>query len=187
MTTTTKPKRRTAGQGSIYKDEEGWHGWLVVYDAKGRRHRLHRRAQTRREVVLKVEDERKRWQDLSIPANALHEAPLSKRVRELEQRVAYLEAYLGERQERSVRSRMGVAAAVRLRVLERDQFTCRYCGETPPRYALEIDHVIPISAGGKTTDDNLVTACLPCNRRKGANHPDVVGMTLLHFPATDGN
>lgn len=48
-------------------------------------------------------------------------------------------------------------------VLERDKFTCRYCGDP----ATSVDHVIPWSRGGRNTMDNLVASCQPCNEAKG--------------------
>lgn len=58
--------------------------------------------------------------------------------------------------------------ALRWKVLERDDFTCRYCGQSAPSAKLEVDHVLPISEGGQTTEANLVTACFSCNRGKNA-------------------
>lgn len=55
-------------------------------------------------------------------------------------------------------------ALLRAVVFERDDYTCRYCGERGGR--LECDHVVPVSRGGTNEMDNLVTACLPCNRSK---------------------
>lgn len=49
-------------------------------------------------------------------------------------------------------------------VFKRDNFTCVYCGS---KENLTIDHVKPQSKGGKDTWDNLVTACKPCNAKKG--------------------
>lgn len=57
-------------------------------------------------------------------------------------------------------------AALRAAVFERDSYTCLYCGACGVR--LECDHVVPVSLGGASTMDNLATACLPCNRSKGA-------------------
>lgn len=54
----------------------------------------------------------------------------------------------------------------RARIFERDDFTCRYCGTRGGD--LECDHIIPIARGGSNDDDNLCTACFPCNRDKGA-------------------
>lgn len=49
----------------------------------------------------------------------------------------------------------------------RDLYTCQYCSEQIPRNSLTVDHVIPISKGGRTTWTNCVAACNPCNGRKG--------------------
>jgi 5-methylcytosine-specific restriction endonuclease McrA len=49
----------------------------------------------------------------------------------------------------------------------RDMFTCQYCNTQFPQKQLTFDHVMPISKGGKTTWENIVTACHPCNSRKG--------------------
>ena len=48
----------------------------------------------------------------------------------------------------------------------RDLFQCQYCAETFDYHELNIDHVHPISKGGKTTWENCVTSCVPCNSRK---------------------
>lgn len=57
---------------------------------------------------------------------------------------------------------------LRIRILERDAFTCQYCGAQAPDVRLEVDHVIPRSKGGADEPLNLVTACAPCNRGKRA-------------------
>lgn len=54
----------------------------------------------------------------------------------------------------------------------RDNFRCLYCGCTITRKTATIDHVVPISRGGKTVWENCATACGPCNSRKG-NRMDV--------------
>lgn len=51
-------------------------------------------------------------------------------------------------------------------VFERDNWTCQYCGERPE--VPHADHVIPLSRGGRSTADNLITSCGPCNLSKGA-------------------
>jgi hypothetical protein len=56
--------------------------------------------------------------------------------------------------------------ATRLRIFERDDFTCQYCGQRGGK--LECDHKIPASRGGSDEDDNLTTACISCNRQKCA-------------------
>ena len=60
----------------------------------------------------------------------------------------------------------GEWAKLRQAVLERDSYTCRYCGKVGG--LLECDHILPVSRGDRSTIDNLVTACVFCNRSKGA-------------------
>ena len=52
----------------------------------------------------------------------------------------------------------------------RDLFTCQYCGDTFTNKELTIDHVTPRSLGGKTSWENCVAACKPCNHRKGSKY-----------------
>ena len=56
---------------------------------------------------------------------------------------------------------------MRYNVLRRDGFRCRICGATAnDGVKLEVDHIIPVSKGGKSTYDNLQTLCERCNRGK---------------------
>ena len=43
---------------------------------------------------------------------------------------------------------------------------CHYCGEKVARENLTMDHVVPLSRGGKSTKGNLVPACKECNNKK---------------------
>ena len=65
-------------------------------------------------------------------------------------------------------------------VLRRDDYTCQYCGLRAP--VLTVDHVLPRHLGGKARWENLVTACAPCNHRKGGRKAEEVHMRLIHFP-----
>ena len=60
--------------------------------------------------------------------------------------------------------RKGIDAGLRLRIYRRDGFTCVYCGTTTGPF--QLDHVRPYSKGGQDREDNLVTACRPCNMAK---------------------
>ena len=73
-------------------------------------------------------------------------------------------------------------AFTRFNVFLRDRFTCQYCGESLPTHELTFDHVIPRSKGGRTTWDNVITACSPCNLFKGDRMPAQVGMFPLVRP-----
>ncbi|ORE92990.1 HNH endonuclease [Acuticoccus yangtzensis] len=55
-------------------------------------------------------------------------------------------------------------AFTRFNVFLRDRFECQYCGSIED---LTFDHLVPRSRGGLTTWDNVITACSPCNLRKG--------------------
>lgn len=62
----------------------------------------------------------------------------------------------------------------------RDSFQCQYCGRKD--VMLTIDHVMPKSRGGENSWDNLVSACLQCNARKGNKTPEEAEMPLLCKP-----
>ncbi len=64
-------------------------------------------------------------------------------------------------------------------ILARDGFRCQYCGS--PRQ-LTLDHVIPVSRGGTSTWENVVTSCAPCNVKKGASLPSEIGMAPRQRP-----
>lgn len=71
----------------------------------------------------------------------------------------------------------------RRNICVRDDYRCQYCGTVPMRDELTIDHVIPLSRGGKTTWDNVTVACIRCNTRKGNRTPEESGMLLQRAPA----
>jgi 5-methylcytosine-specific restriction endonuclease McrA len=67
-------------------------------------------------------------------------------------------------------------------VLARDYYTCQYCGASPGRKDLTVDHIIPRSRGGKTVWENVVTACQSCNGRKRDRTPEEANMQLRSWP-----
>ena len=68
----------------------------------------------------------------------------------------------------------------------RDGYACQYCGrhrrELKGRQFLTRDHILPVSRGGANTWENVVTACSPCNNRKGNRTPEESRMELLTEP-----
>lgn len=67
----------------------------------------------------------------------------------------------------------------KVNILKRDNYTCVYCGS---KKDLTLDHLIPKSKGGQNTWTNLVTACFPCNHKKGARTPEEAGMIVNSKP-----
>jgi len=62
-------------------------------------------------------------------------------------------------------------AFTRFNVFLRDGFTCQYCEHKRSAPELTFDHVIPRARGGRTSWENVVTACGACNLRKGSKLP----------------
>ena len=83
-------------------------------------------------------------------------------------------------------TRVPISRPLRHEILSRDDHTCRFCGWTRrvehfgPYVGAElhIDHLLPVSRGGQTVADNLVTSCSVCNKRKGARTPEEAGMSV---------
>lgn len=111
-------------------------------------------------------------------------------------KVEVLETY--EREVRSVTLAFRLPAVVRLLTLVRfrnhtirfsrqniylrDRYQCQYCGRTKHPDELTYDHVVPRSMGGLTAWDNIVTCCLPCNKKKGGRTPQQARMNLIGKP-----
>ena len=70
----------------------------------------------------------------------------------------------------------------RLEVFNRDHYTCQYCGKETRH--LTLDHVIPRHRGGQQTWENVVGACIACNRRKAGKTPEEAKMKLIRQPSS---
>lgn len=70
-------------------------------------------------------------------------------------------------------------AFTRFNLFLRDKFLCQYCGA---REELTFDHVVPRAYGGRTTWENVTTACAPCNLRKGGRTPAEAHMAPRQRP-----
>ena len=96
----------------------------------------------------------------TIPMN---EENITELIRQLENKLS-LDALAKEQ-------RAMMTTKLREYIKKRDNYTCCQCGNSiqeEPNLLLEIDHIIPISKGGLTKEDNLQTLCWKCNRSKGA-------------------
>lgn len=76
----------------------------------------------------------------------------------------------------------GTPTLTNTQLFRRDDYMCLYCGDVLPPSLLTRDHVVPVSAGGRDTWENVVTACRPCNHRKDDHALEAVGMRLLAVP-----
>lgn len=68
-------------------------------------------------------------------------------------------------------------------VFRRDQYVCQYCSVALTPARLTIDHIKPRVRGGENSWRNCVTACQPCNNKKGDRTPEEAAMRLIRKPA----
>jgi len=73
-------------------------------------------------------------------------------------------------------------ALTNVALFARDRYVCLYCGQQYHRSSLTRDHVMPLSKGGRDEWENVVSACLHCNVRKGGRTPQQAHMPLLAVP-----
>ncbi|WP_338097835.1 HNH endonuclease [Methanolapillus ohkumae] len=65
--------------------------------------------------------------------------------------------------------RLLMTDSLRYDILKRDNYRCRICGKSSnDGVLLEVDHITPVSKGGKTVEHNLQTLCRQCNQGKSA-------------------
>jgi len=74
--------------------------------------------------------------------------------------VLFKNSYVGKRVKNSIRFS-------RKNVWIRDEGKCQYCQKNVTLSSFTIDHVIPKTACGQTTWDNVVACCFSCNQKKG--------------------
>lgn len=70
----------------------------------------------------------------------------------------------------------------RKNIFARDGNRCQYCGRKARLSDLNLDHVIPVSRGGRTSWENVVCCCIQCNSHKGNRLPHEIGMRLVRKP-----
>lgn len=71
------------------------------------------------------------------------------------------------RQYKIKEERSKMSSSLRYNILKRDKYRCQICGsQQSDGVKLHIDHIVPVSKGGKTVSSNLQTLCDRCNMGK---------------------
>lgn len=70
----------------------------------------------------------------------------------------------------------------RKHVFLRDNYVCQYCGKMLTNKTATIDHIYPVSKGGKDSYKNCVTSCFECNIKKGSRLLKDTNMVLKNTP-----
>lgn len=81
-----------------------------------------------------------------------------------------------------IKNKKHIVRFSRSNIFIRDNHTCQYCGVKFGKSHLTLDHVIPIVQGGKKCWENIVTACKPCNQRKGGRTPQQAHLSIIRKP-----
>jgi len=81
-----------------------------------------------------------------------------------------------------VRTKRIIMSPTRKNIYWRDKYICQYCGDRFPYSRLTLDHIIPKALGGTGGWLNLVTACMPCNQKKGCKTLSEANMKLVKEP-----
>jgi 5-methylcytosine-specific restriction endonuclease McrA len=89
------------------------------------------------------------------------------------------------RLERYIRAPRRRVVLSKRNVLKRDSYQCQYCGLIDRK--MTIDHIVPKKHDGPETWENLVTACVACNARKGDRPAEQAGMRLRRKPKRPNN
>lgn len=108
------------------------------------------------------------YADIGIFAKWVMDAPeIGERARE-KRRLEYQDRRLANDAEHAK-----VTRAMRYDVLRRDNFHCVRCGRgKEDGVKLHVDHIVPVSRGGKSVMDNLQTLCEDCNCGKGNRYEE---------------
>ena len=77
---------------------------------------------------------------------------------------------------------------LRWQILDRDKYTCQYCGQAAPDAKLEVDHKVALVDGGMDDPTNLITSCWACNQGKeGLRQSIILSMERKKYPKEVGN
>lgn len=106
---------------------------------------------------------------VSAGGNKRETFTITMNIQTLDRFIAYLSELVKFRKS-AAGQRALMTTTLREKIKARDGYACRHCKisiKDEPNLLLEIDHIIPISKGGMTNEDNLQTLCWRCNRKKG--------------------
>lgn len=113
------------------------------------------------------------FQYVSAGGNSSSKCDIKLNVENLEKLIYYLNDLI--KFKNSVEGQRALMTSnLREKIKVRDNYTCQICNlstNDERNLLLEIDHVIPLSKGGITSEDNLQTLCWKCNRSKGSKIP----------------
>jgi hypothetical protein len=76
----------------------------------------------------------------------------------------------------------GVVPFSKIGVFRRDNWTCAYCSAKLDKGTATADHIMPKWKGNAASWLNSITACRPCNSKKGGRSPQEAGMKLKFLP-----
>lgn len=110
------------------------------------------------------------FQYISSGGNSSSEFGLELNLEELEKFINYIASLL-KIQNSIAGQRALMTKKLREKIKFRDNFTCQICSLSAVKernLLLEIDHIIPLSKGGTSSEQNLQTLCWKCNRSKGS-------------------
>ena len=110
------------------------------------------------------------FQYVSAGGNSSSKCDVKLNIKNLDKFVIYLSELVKFRKS-AAGQRALMTSSLREKIKVRDNYTCGYCSlsvRDEKNLLLEIDHKIPISKGGVTTEENLQTLCWKCNRSKGS-------------------
>ncbi|MBJ6802613.1 HNH endonuclease [Geomonas propionica] len=110
------------------------------------------------------------FQYVSAGGNSSSKCDIKLNITNLDSFIKYLSEIVKFRKS-VVGQRALMTSSLREKIKSRDNYTCQYCNlstRDEQNLLLEIDHIIPLSKGGITSEDNLQTLCWKCNRTKGA-------------------
>ena len=109
---------------------------------------------------------------------------------EMHERIEFLAKYnftITKHQYNCENQRSLMTKELRNKIIERDKHICQKCGKVCKYSEIEIDHIQPVSKGGKTIESNLQVLCVRCNRSKSNKWLDSLYNDISAYDDKDNN